>query len=185
VKKLLRVKKLLSFIAVVVVIIVLSGCQSSGNKEISLKEKVDNLTIVATNGQATIAQAQDIFSWIDLDFKNWNLDKPNQKTPEIKTQVHEMVQNANFKQMFSSLSSDLDRLCLTQSQIIEFCKKYPSHLSQDCWATFFLFKINNQYFVADVFIDSDGLNIFVFHFKLDWIWSGGHRHRLVIPQMKV
>jgi hypothetical protein len=64
------------------------------------------------DGSKTISNSKDIFkSYIDSDFEDWGLNKPGKKTSEIKTQVHEIVQNVNFNQMFGSLNDDLDKLC--------------------------------------------------------------------------
>jgi hypothetical protein len=145
----------------------------------------DTITISAVDGSKTIFNSEDVFkSWIDSDFKDWDLNKPDQKTPEIKTQVYEMAENANYSQMFNSLSSDLDSLCLTQNQIIRFCEKYPSHLRQDGNATFFLFKENGEYFVAYVSVNSGGLGVNVRRFGDDCVWDAEYAHRVVGPQLE-
>ena len=146
----------------------------------------DTITISAVDGSKTITNSKDVFKlWIDPYFEDWNLNKPDQATSEIKIQVYEMTQNANLKQMFSSLNDCLDKLCLTQHQIAEFCAKDQKYLRQNCRPTFFLFKVDGEYFVADVYVYLDGLFVIVHSFENSNTWGGKFHHRLVVPQPKV
>jgi len=142
------------------------------------------LILEALDGTATLAQAKETFkSGIDPDFKNWGTDKPGKATEETAVRVHGMVQNATFAQMFGSLGSDLDKLCLTQHQIKAFCAKHPDWLRQDGYATFFLFKVEDQFFVADVYVYSDGLYVFVRRLARGLVWNAGYARRVVVPQL--
>lgn len=152
------------------------------NKILRLISADENLLINAVDGKSTIAKAKDVFkSWIDGDFKSWGTNEAQNSTPETPVSVYEVFSDAKLAQMFGSLSGDLDRLCLTQSQIINFCIKYPTWLKQDGSATFFLFKSNEQYFVADVYVRSGGLRVFVLRLGFDYVWNGSRLHRLVTP----
>lgn len=144
------------------------------------------ITLVPCDGTETLAQAKDVFpSGIDSDFKNWKLDKLGNVTGETAMQVHELVQDATFAKMFGSLGSDLDRLCLTQHQIKTFCEQHSSWLRTDgCYATLFLFKENNEFFVAGVFVYlRDGLCVSVFRFEDGNVWHAGRQLRLVSTQL--
>jgi hypothetical protein len=142
------------------------------------------LTIKALDGQEYIGAAKKVFKgYIDSDFENYGLNKPSEATEEIAVQVYEQIKDANFAKMFISLSSDLDKLCLTQSQIVAFCKKYPKWLRQGGGYTFFLFKMNNDYFVASVFVHVDGLSARVFRFECGGVWFAESRCRVVVPQL--
>lgn len=146
----------------------------------------ETLVLETLDGKATIANAKSTFkSYLDPDFKNWGLNNKGDATKETPVQVYEMAKDATFSQMFNSLSSDLDSLCLTQNQIIRFCEKYPSHLRQDGYATFFLFKENGEYFVAGVGVISDGLCVSVDRFGYAYVWDAEDAHRLVVPQMNL
>ena len=140
---------------------------------LSLLSISETLVLESLDGKATIANTKNTFkSYLDLDFKNWHLDNKGRATKETTIQIYEMGHDdANFSQTFNSLSNDLDSLCLTQNQIIRFCEKYPSHLRQDGYATFFLFKENNEYFVARVRVYSGGLFVGVGRFADDGVWS--------------
>ncbi len=139
----------------------------------------------ATDGTATIPNAGDVFTgYIDPDFKDWGADEASSPTPEMKAVVHEMTQNATFKQMFDSLSAETKKLCMTQSQIIEFVKAHREHLRTDGYATFFLFKSKGKFFVAYVsFVDRGRLKVRVRRFERGSAWYADVRPRVVVPQL--
>jgi hypothetical protein len=151
---------------------------------LKLLSKGKSIIIDACDGTETLATAQEIFmSGIDSDFKNWGTNKPGIATTETAVEVHEMVKDTTFAQMFGSLGTDLDRLCLTQHQIKTFCKKHPNWLRADGYATFFLFKVDNQFFVAYVRVDSDGLRVNVDRFEDAYVWHAESAPRVVVPQL--
>ena len=153
-------------------------------RSLAISEK---LSLSKLDGQATIAKAEDVFkSWIDPDFQNWGLSRKGKTTLETEVEVYEMVKNANFKDIFTSLSDDLNLLCLTQDQIIDFCKKHRSHLRQGGYGTFFLTKkdfekpvTEDNLFVVSVRVDSFGLDVRVGHFGDAYVWDAD-RHRVVV-----
>ena len=148
-----------------------------------LRLVADNVITNAVDGSQTIFNSEDVFkSWIDPDFKGWNLNKPDKKTPEIKTQVYEMAQDANVKQMFGSLNDDLDKLCLTQNQITEFCISNQKYLKKDGRSIFFPFKVDGKYYVARVHVRSGGLSVGVGRFGFGGVWRAGGAHRVVVLQ---
>lgn len=143
----------------------------------------ETIKVNATDGKVTIAQSVEVFkSWLDPDFKNWNLNNPQASTKEMRVEVYEMVKDADFKTMFGSLNEDSDKLCLTQSQIVDFCKNHKDRLHPGM-ATFFLFKEDNNYFVASVSVSSDGLYVGVQRFGRARVWLAGFARRLVVPQL--
>ena len=102
----------------------------------------------------TIAGAKDVFQvYLSPDFKKWGLDNKQKKTKKTTTNTYIVVKNANFSQIFNSLSNDLDKLCLTQSQVISFCKN--TYLKQD-YPIFFLIKENEKYFIVSVYMHYNG-----------------------------
>lgn len=146
----------------------------------------DGQTIVisATSGQKTIAQAADIFTWgIDSDFKNWGLDVPGEAKPATSVEVHEMIEDGDFKTIFGSLGRKLDDLCLTQEQIVAFVRDHKKWLRKGGCATFFLFKVGDKFFVARAFLDArerPGADIRRFSFGS--VWYGDFHLRIVVPQ---
>lgn len=147
---------------------------------------VEPLILDSADGEKILAEAKDLFEYIDSGFRDWGADEKGPATKETPVCVYEMAKDATFSQMFSLLSSDKSKLCLTQAQIIEFVKKYRNWLQADDYATFFLFESNGQFFVADAVACSDGaLGVSVSRFKDSHVWSAENRRRLVVPQLAV
>jgi hypothetical protein len=143
-----------------------------------------SIMIDACDGSETITNAKDTFkSGIDSDFKNLGTDKPGQATEETAVKVHEMVKDATFAQIFGSLGTDLDKLCLTQHQIKKFCKKHANWLRTDGYGAFFLFKVEDQYFVAHVLVGAVGLNVRVYRLGRGIVWFAESLLRVVVPQL--
>ncbi|MCF7794873.1 hypothetical protein K9M50_00740 [Patescibacteria group bacterium] len=139
------------------------------------------ITIEETNGEKTISESKDVFkSWLDAYFEEWGLNKKQKETEETTVEVLEMVKDADYRTMFSSLSENIDKLCLTQHQIVNFCENHKNCLHPD-WATFFLFKENDNYYVANVFVNMGGLSIFIDYLKNEGIWVASISHRVVVP----
>jgi len=143
------------------------------------------VVIGATIGTKTIASATNVFTWgIDSDFKNWGLDVPGQATPATPVQVYEMVQNGDYRTIYGSVGRDLDALCFTQEQIIAFVHDHKKWLRTGGYATFFLFKVAGEFFVASVrLFDDGGPYANVCRFSDDGVWYAGSRHRIVLPQL--
>ncbi len=148
---------------------------------ISANEK---LMIEALDGKAYISDAKKTFkSYIDGDFKNWGLNQSSPATAETLLDVSEMVGDGTFAQIFTGITPDLEKLVMTQAQIIRFCEKYPIWLRQDGYATFFLTKVNGEYFVVYVSVYSSGLNVNVNRFEDVYVWDGAYRRRIISPQL--
>lgn len=149
-----------------------------------LRKLVSNWMLDECDGKSTIADSTEIFYSIDPDFENYGANEKGVATPKIPLEVHELVKNGTFSQIFNSLNSDLDKLCLTQNQILNFIKNNKNWLRIDGWRTFFLFKSREKFFVAHVSVVSDGLNVRVRRFDLDSVWYAEYRSRFVTPQLE-
>jgi hypothetical protein len=145
----------------------------------------ETLLLDPTDGTQSIGQSSAVFGWIDPNFKNWGLNTgSNLATEETAVQVHEIIKNGPFEKIFGSLGGNLDALCFTQGQIVQFCQKHPSWLRSDGHKTFFLFKVGAKFFVADVRVRDDGsLDVRVRKFSRVNVWYAGYRHRVVVPQL--
>lgn len=153
------------------------------NTILRLLSRGENIIIPACDGSKIIASAEDMFrAYIDSDFKNWGLNKPGPATAEVAVQVYEMAKDATFTRIFGSLGADLDKLCLTQHQIITFCKDHADWLRADGYATLFLFKIDGYFFVANVYAYPVGLYVGAHRFGYDSVWLADRRHRVVLSQ---
>lgn len=131
----------------------------------------------------TIAKSDDVFTgWIDSDFERWGTDVKSPQTEETDLAVLEMDKNGTFKETFDSVSKDTDSMCLTQAQIIAFVNEHKDKLRTEGYGTFFLFKVNDEVFVASVDLDSDERpDAFVGRFSDDYVWYAEYRHRVVVP----
>jgi hypothetical protein len=143
----------------------------------------EKIMIEASDGKAYISDAKKTFkSFIDGNLKNWGLNQSGPATEEILVDVNEMVGDGTFVQIFTTLSSDLEKLVMTQAQIIRFCEKHPTWLRQEGYATFFLTKVGGEYFVVNVFVSSGGLYVRVYRLEFVNVWRGQYRRRVVSPQ---
>jgi hypothetical protein len=141
-------------------------------------------TLEALDGKKYIGGAKKVFkSHIDSNFEDWKLNEPGKATGKVHVQAYELNMDVTFAQIFSSLASDLDKLCLSQHQIIQFCKKYPDRLNQNEHATFFLFKKIGEYLVADVRVSPKGLTAYVYCFDREVVCYSKDRLRFVVPQL--
>jgi hypothetical protein len=150
-----------------------------------LKQLTSNLLLPSNNGRQNIATAGKVFPvGIDSDFTHWGLNKPSTPTPAARTAVYEMQKSGTFNTLFTSLSSDVKKLCLTQAQIVQFCTSHTEWLRTDGYGTFFLFEENGECFVASVRILGGGLFVDVNRFERGSVWNTQRRrrHRVVCLQ---
>jgi len=151
---------------------------------LSLLSAGEKLMLEANDGKSKIYGNGKIFkSYIDDDFKNWGLNKNSQTTAETLVDVYEIIKDAKFAEIFTSLNCDLNKLVMTQAQIVRFCEKHPTWLRQDGNATLFLIKENDEYFVVLVFVYAGGLYVRVYRFDFDRVWHAACRLRVVFPQL--
>ena len=144
----------------------------------------ENIVIGPTDGKDIIAKAKDLFTgWIDPDFVNYGTNVECKPTKEVSVQVFEMIKDGTFAQIFGGFGENLDRLCLTQVQIIFFVRNHAKWLRTDGYGTFFLFKVGGEFFVAGVRVGSDGLLVYVNRLAYGHVWFAEFRLRVVVPQL--
>jgi hypothetical protein len=143
------------------------------------------IIIDAVDGTEVLSKAKDLFTaGIDSDFVGYGANEAGSATGATIVNVYEMVEDATYVQMFGSLCADMDKLCLTQHQIKNFVKNNRKWLREDGYATLFLFKSKDQFFVARVRVSSGGgLRVLVYRFKNSIVWRAENRHRVVVPQL--
>ena len=144
-----------------------------------------------TSGKRTMAKAKRVFTgYIDPDFVNWGCDVSGRAMPERLMDMHELVQNGDYRAIWAGLGAQsLERLCMEQEEIEEFCVKYQGELHPD-YATFFLFKVGDEVkddlsnlFVARVHCYERELEACVDRFRDGIVWDAGDRYRIVFPQL--
>ncbi len=149
----------------------------SGNSEINLD---------ATDGSRFIYGSGSIFkSYINLDFKNYGLAKKGVATKKTPVSVYELVKGGTGKQIFQGFNVDLDKLLMTQHQIIDFCEKHPNWLRRNGHATLFLTKEGDNYFVIHVYVDLDGLRVGIDRLEDNDAWDALYQYRIIVPQLLV
>ena len=106
------------------------------------------------------------------------------KIGDMVFRVYEMIEDGSFADIYKSVGELLDDLCFeSREQIDEFCRVHRDKLRTDGYATFFLFKVDGNFFVASVHVDDDGrLHVFVYEFSFDYVWLAEFGLRFVIPQ---
>ncbi len=144
----------------------------------------ESIVLDATDGSETINNAQEVFTaFLDSDFKGWGCDVKNKPTDRMEVEVYEMFREGDFNRIFHQFGNDLDKLCLTQPQIIQFVKVQNKWLNTDCQATFFLFKVNNEFFVARVYLHSTGhLDAYAHRISHGLVWGSEKHCRVVVPK---
>lgn len=155
------------------------------------------LALKALDGKRLIYNSKKTFkSYIDPNFKKWNLNKTGMATPETLVQVSEMVGDGTFMKIFSSLPGTWNQKWVSQNQVIEFCETLSNWLRHDEYTTIFLIKKDegkpieeanpqDNLVVVYVLVDSDGLRVYVRRFEYDYVWDGKCRHHVVSPQLTV
>lgn len=153
------------------------------------------LTLKALDGSRLICKAKKTFkSFLNADFVNWEINKPGIATPETTIDVHAMIANGTFLDIFRSLPGTWNQKCLSQDQVIEFCESLHDWLRQGGNATFFLIKKDenkpidennpeDNLVVVRVRVYPGGLYVRVYRLGHDGVWYGGDRHRVVSPQL--
>lgn len=139
-----------------------------------------SVTLASTKGSVTIAEAKDVFSGdIDPNFQKWGTNVAGQDTETKAVEIHEMKNYGTFAQHFNSLG-DPRSLCLTQGQIVEFCRTHRDQLCQISYGNFFLFEVKGELFFALVLVCDGKLNVYVNHFVNDGVGRVGFPHRVVV-----
>jgi hypothetical protein len=151
------------------------------NDRLRLISGDEPLVLDPTEGRETLAQATDIFRYIDSNFEQWNCSVAGPPTKETPVQVYEMVRDSTLEEMFGGFDVPLDQLALTQAQIKQFVKRYPDRLKKGGNGTFFLFEVGKEFFVAALYLFSDGrFGARVRRLMLERVFRAKKLHRLVL-----
>lgn len=143
----------------------------------------ESLAVALSDGRKTIAQATDVFGYVDSNFKCSGCDVPGPPTGATPVRVYEMTRDGTFKELFGDFGVEIDRLAFTQAQILQFVQHHPHWLKRGGNGTFFLFKSGGEFFVAAVYLFADGrVGVRLRRFSLERVFRAKKRHRLVVPQ---
>ena len=152
------------------------------------------------SGTRTIAGSQRTFrTYIKPDFTQRDFNYDGSATKEIEVSIYEQTAEVSRKQMFEVLNPDLDKLCLTQHQIVRFCDKQRDRIYKDGITTHFLFKKDSRFlstkeriFIIIVYMDFVGLGVTcreleyshrISRLEGDDLWGSTEAERLVVPKL--
>ncbi len=141
-------------------------------------------TIPATTGKRTISSMKILFTgYLDTDFRNWNIGANDKVKPACLVESLELAKNGRFNDFFTAYSADLNKLVLTDEQVLWVVENRPDLLIQNGSANFFLLKKGDEFFVAHVFWYVGRLEVRVRRLSNDFVWGAGYGRRIVVPQL--
>lgn len=129
---------------------------------------IQRITIPATDGKALICNVEG-FEYIDLDFKNWGLDKVEKATTEMKFDILEITENMTFAQMFPNP----EKVVMTQAQVLECEKQNTESYTQ----LYIIRESAGRYYVVSA---SKG-EVRVHLIESNTMWGIQRSRRIVIP----
>jgi hypothetical protein len=153
------------------------------------------LRLKSSDGSCLICEAKETFkAYIDPDFVKWGINKTGIASAEMSVQVHDMIEDGTFMDIFQALPGTWGQKWLPQDKVVDFCDTFPNWLRQEGFATFFLVKKDenrpidekkpgDHLVVVCVSVDDDGLDVDVYRLEGASVWYGGPRHRVVSPQL--
>ncbi len=143
------------------------------------------LGIDPTDGKEIIAEASNVFpGWIDSNFEKYGCSLVSPPTGSAQATVLELIKDGLLSEIFGGDGVDLHRLCFTQPQIIQFVQKHRKWLRTERHGTLFLFRIDKDFFVAQVYFreEDEKLRISLYKLSSKHVWRAKFLHRIVILQ---
>jgi hypothetical protein len=136
-----------------------------------------------------LGNRKDDFTFFDDDYYKWKLVS-DQKPLEIgNLEIKEMQpgKNGNYSEIFNSFGRSLKELVVPQNRISQILfsendesKKIRDTLDLKNHWTHFLIEENDEFFVACVDLDSDGLYFTVDRLDDSRVWDGRYLGRFVV-----
>jgi hypothetical protein len=152
-------------------------------KFFKLVDTAGDLIIGPTDGSETIALACDTFpEWIDPEFEKAGTSVSSLPMPEVAVQVLDLIQDGTFLEIFDPIKSELDCLCLTQTQVISFANRHYRWISQKGYGTFFFFSVSSRLYSIRVGRRGGRKGVYLEPLTYDYKWSHDCGLRIVIPQ---
>jgi hypothetical protein len=143
---------------------------------------LNTIDLAPTKGRVTIAKAKNVFKgFLDPQFKNFGTDVVVDNAHTSMVDVYVINRDGIFSQIFGSLGDPLS-LCLTQAQVVEFCRSHRDQLRMSGYSTFFLCKGEVELFVASVRVTASQLEVHMGHFGDVTVFDAGYHRRLVVRQ---
>ena len=168
-----------------------------GNKEIRTKQNqtqketpifspiFGTVVMEALNGKISMSIMKKIFKGgMEMSLQNYIQSKPNRATVETLLEVRELIENATLAKIFTKISCDLNKIAMSMAQIVCFCEKHSNFLREEGYATFFLTRIGNEFFVIFVCQENRGLSAGMK--RIDFLPQcfAESKHRVVTPRIE-
>ncbi len=150
---------------------------TSTNDHLRLISGEEELTLEPSNGTYTIYRAKSVFVRQHGIFRRF--DDRDSSTKITFVQVYDVVKGETLDQIYRD-PKGLDALCFTQSQIINFVKKYPNWLYNGSGGTLFLIKARGAYYVVSVQKDIGRFSITLVDSAQVFL-AEDHHYRVVLP----
>jgi hypothetical protein len=158
----------------------------AGNDYLKLLYGKKELILDAQDGLRLISEQKNLFVYIDHNFARYGESEKRETTEKQKVQAYELIKDSDFSNFFNSVGVALDKLCLTQAQIIDFLCKHKDWLCDNGYTTFFLFKSDSKFFVATVYCEDSGtLQAYARSLGNYTMWRTADRCLIVIPQVEL
>mgnify|MGYP000894048647 CR=1 FL=1 len=144
--------------------------------------------IEASDGKKKFSNSEIFNIYLDQDFRSPKLDKFGPASNEIVLDFYELKSDGNFKEIFNSFGRDLKDICLTQSQMIDFCRKYRREPIFQGYTLFFLLEEKselekkNEYFVVFINFFANGISAVVSSLQSNHLWKPKDPRLVVIPR---
>lgn len=146
---------------------------------------IEGLFVDYSDGKNCLPKERKIFNGGIINFPNW-FSCSSKKTDKSLLGIAEVVQDMTFAEMFMTLTDgNLDSAVKTQSQIADFCKKYPSlFYERGASSTFFLTEVDETYWVVVVDMSDKGLRTILYPFGDTGEWLASY-HNCIVASYKL
>lgn len=142
----------------------------------------EHIVIDACDGTETFSN-EDVFEFGTVDDGKVLKDGLVPPTKKILVRVYEIVKDGTFEELFGVIGVNVDRLCLTEHQIISFFKNCKKWMHPNHCGTYFIFKSGDKIAVAGISGWRDGFRVSV-HTLHEYVgWSVESLPRLVVPRI--
>lgn len=173
-----------SLVDPVLIIQSLQNITQSNFMDVVLRPVSNNEYIVidACDGTETFSN-EDVFEFGAVDEDKVLKDELVQPTKNILVRVYEIVKDGTFEEICGAVGVSIDRLCLTEHQIISFFKNCKKWMHPNHCGTYFIFKSGDKIAVAGISGWRDGFRVSI-HTLHEYVgWSVESLPRLVVPRI--
>ena len=142
----------------------------------------EKIVIDQTDGKLAIGECFSIHEIIG-DSEEYEINVRSSPTQEALAEVYDSIGHQTLEDIFKSLKRNLNDLCLSQGQIVDFVIAYQSKwLRMDGYGTLFFFKVKERYFVMRACWAGGGFYMTIGPIEDDDVWCAGCEFRIVVLQ---